>query len=232
MLNILSRFIAKRSTVYNLNSKLRETSIISRMATESKSEYFQDLWVVATLNQKRVGFFVEFGATDGISGSNRWLLENKYGWRGILAEPARGYQEELVRNRNCEIDFRLVWSESGKKIFFSEKEEGYLSAVSSTYQEVAVHEEYEVESVSLNDLLVQRGAPRNIDYVSIDVEGSELVILREFFKNNHFKVTLFSVEHNWRKDKKELLELMHNNGYKNEYPNLSYRDLYFSKVAT
>ena len=228
--NILKRYLSKRSTVELLSSKLHETERVSRAATGSKSEYFQDLWVIATLNQKTDGFFVEFGATDGISGSNTWLLETKYNWKGILAEPARGYQEDLTRTRNCKIDFRVIWSESGKKISFSEKEEGYLSAVSTTLQKVAVHDEYEVETVSLNDLLLQHGAPNNIDYVSIDVEGSELLILKEFFKHKTFDVNLFSIEHNWRKDKDELIKLMHSHGYKIDNPNLSYRDLYFSKV--
>src|SRR3979409_966312 len=54
---------------------------------ESKSQILQDLWVGYELNERRGGFFVEFGATNGVVNSNTWLLEKKYGWKGILAEP-------------------------------------------------------------------------------------------------------------------------------------------------
>ena len=54
---------------------------------ESKSQILQDLWVSYELGEKQDGFFVEFGATNGLANSNTWLLEKKYGWKGILAEP-------------------------------------------------------------------------------------------------------------------------------------------------
>ena len=44
----------------------------------------QDLWVCYELGEKRDGFFVEFGATNGVKNSNTWLLETKLGWKGIL----------------------------------------------------------------------------------------------------------------------------------------------------
>src|SRR5260370_10835164 len=54
---------------------------------QSRSQILQDLWVSYELGERREGFFVEFGATNGIANSNTWLLEKTYNWRGILAEP-------------------------------------------------------------------------------------------------------------------------------------------------
>ena len=73
----------------------------------------QDLLVLFLLNEKQDGYFVEFGAMDGITLSNTFLLESKYGWRGIAAEPARCWHQELRRNRACSVDYRCVWSKSG-----------------------------------------------------------------------------------------------------------------------
>ena len=44
-------------------------------------------------------FFVEFGATNGITHSNTYMLEKELNWDGILVEPARIWHEELIMNR-------------------------------------------------------------------------------------------------------------------------------------
>jgi hypothetical protein len=62
---------------------------LASLLEKSKSQLKQDLFVLAELDFKSNGFFVEFGATNGIDLSNTHLLENEFGWGGILAEPAK-----------------------------------------------------------------------------------------------------------------------------------------------
>ena len=70
----------------------------------SKSQIAQDLFVLSELNFKKEGFFVEFGATDGIDLSNTYLLENTFRWNGVLAEPSYTWHSSLKKNRpNCKI---------------------------------------------------------------------------------------------------------------------------------
>src|SRR5262245_15786531 len=59
---------------------------VSKM-DETHAQLCQDLLVLFLLDGKRDGYFVEFGAMDGITLSNTFLLESKYSWRGIAAEP-------------------------------------------------------------------------------------------------------------------------------------------------
>ena len=65
-------------------------------------------------------FFVEFGATNGINGSNTYLLEDRFNWRGILAEPAKIFHNELIKNRKCLIETNLVWKNSKSRLLFHE----------------------------------------------------------------------------------------------------------------
>jgi Methyltransferase FkbM domain len=92
------------------------------------------------------------------------------------------------------------------------------------------HTVVEVETVSLNDLLEQHDAPKEIDYISIDTEGSELDILAPFdFK--HWNVMLFSVEHNATGQERGLDRLMQRHGYERRHPGISKFDAWYRKVA-
>jgi hypothetical protein len=101
---------------------------------------------------------VEFGACDGLLINNTWLLETRFGWRGILSEPARTWQAALRQNRNCIIDTRCVWKESGQTKAFGEYVDDSYKTQSSVLDENSppTSQRYEVETVSLYDLLQQR----------------------------------------------------------------------------
>ena len=63
--------------------------------TKSRSQIFQDLFVLYKLNEKKNGVFLEFGATDGVNLSNSLLLEKHYQWSGLLAEPSTKWHSSL-----------------------------------------------------------------------------------------------------------------------------------------
>ncbi len=179
----------------------------------SKAQLFQDLFAAFMTGGKRDGFFVEFGATNGVSLSNTWLLETQLGWTGILAEPARCWHEALHQNRKARIDLRYVGATTGEKLEFTETTVPELSTVSTymshDFNPREVKATYEVESISLNDLLALHQAPRLIDYMSLDTEGSEYGILRNF-DFSRWSVQVMTVEHNMvepaRSNIKSLLE--------------------------
>jgi FkbM family methyltransferase len=195
----------------------------------SKAQLFQDLLALALNNFKKGGFFVEFGATDGVSLSNSYLLEKNFFWKGILAEPAKGWHKNLHKNRNCTIDHRCVWTSSGKQLEFSETKSRELSSIKhlafndrhADKRELA--EVYSVETISLNDLLKENKAPYLIDYLSIDTEGSEFDILNSFDFNMH-KFNLITCEHNHTANRQKIYNLLSKNGYKRISEEISYFD--------
>jgi len=198
-----------------------------RKLRKSKSQFRQDLFVLSELSFKSNGFFVEFGATNGVDLSNTWLLEHDYGWQGILAEPARCWHEALAANRrNAAIDTRCVWSESGVAVPFNEVEVPELSTVSEfagSDLHAGVRQSakiYEVETVSLNDLLAKHAAPRQIDYLSIDTEGSEFQILSRL-DFDRYRFGVITCEHNFSATRAPVHDLLVSKGYTRKHRELS-----------
>jgi hypothetical protein len=50
------------------------------------SQCAQDLFVLAALNKKRDGTFVEIGSNDAVTINNTYVLESEFGWRGVMVE--------------------------------------------------------------------------------------------------------------------------------------------------
>jgi FkbM family methyltransferase len=196
---------------------------------KSQSQIRQDLFVLHQLNFKQNGYFVEFGATNGIDLSNSYLLETEYGWNGILVEPAKVWHPDLLKNRRAKIDTRCVYKTSGESILFNESKDPNLSVIDS-FSGLDNHtklrssgNQYFVETISLIDLLNQYSAPEEIDYLSIDTEGSEFDILENFdFKKYRFKV--ITCEHNYTANRERLNALFVENGYHKKYENFSLFD--------
>ena len=188
----------------------------------SKSQLRQDVFALAMLGFKRDGFFVEFGATDGIELNNTWLMETDFGWTGILAEPARGWHAALKANRRATIDTRCVWRESGTDIAFTEAPRGVNSGISTFIpaSRKLRGQGYKVETVSLNDLLAQHGAPAHIDYMSVDTEGSELDIL-EALDFDRWAFGVLTVEHGHLPQRAKIQSLLTAKGYRQVLSELS-----------
>jgi FkbM family methyltransferase len=202
------------------------TEEIDALELKSKAQLKQDMFVLDELGYKRDGYFVEFGATNGIDFSNTYLLETEMGWRGILAEPARVWQDALVANRKCCISFDCVWSKSHEELEFNEVGAADLSTI-DVFSDVDEHaktrtegKKYNVYTRSLLDLLNKYKAPKEIDYLSIDTEGSEFEILNAFdFDAYKFKV--ITCEHNYTPMREKLADLLTSKGYTRKYPEYS-----------
>ena len=94
------------------------------------SQLYQDAFASFFIGDKYEKSYLEFGATDGLSLSNSYLLENSYNWKGVLSEPSSQWHELLKRNRkNTQIITKCIWKESGKKLDFFMSDNGELSTL-------------------------------------------------------------------------------------------------------
>lgn len=204
---------------------------------DTQSQSYQDIFVLYASNYKKNGYFVEFGATDGKMISNTILLEQKYGWTGILAEPNPYWHEELFKNRTCNISKKCVYSTTGKEIEFILSETPDISGI----KEFASKDEHTenrnrgqvviVPTISLIDLLEEYKAPETIDYLSIDTEGSEYHILEAFFQTQKYSVRNITVEHNYLQDERQMINnLLSKNGYVRRLTMFSRCDDFYTKV--
>jgi hypothetical protein len=139
---------------------------------KSKSQHRQDLFVLCETNFKRDGYFVEFGATNGRSLRNTFLLEYKFSWSGILAEPAKVWRSELYVNRpKSDIEELCVCSDSGSILDFHETADPEVSgldcfeSVDRSKTKSQIVESYRVQTISLLDLLRKFNVPKHIHYL-------------------------------------------------------------------
>jgi FkbM family methyltransferase len=201
------------------------------MEAESYSQFGQDRFVAETIYAgKRGGYFVEAGAGDGLWISNTLLLERRYGWTGILIEPTSAFAA-LQRNRpGCVCDNSGLASERSTitmvEIFDrgqaaispaaagnlllsrARKDIGQIDlAGMNSYWGVA-KKQYPIEARPLADVLRRHGAPKRIDYLSLDVEGFEMEILR-LFPFDEYEFGCLSVE----RPPPDLHELLRKNAY-------------------
>jgi FkbM family methyltransferase len=127
------------------------------------------------------GYFVEVGANDPRERSQTWLLEQS-GWTGVLVEPQPDLAAELRTNRKAKV-FSVACSSpenAGRDLPFHVA--GPLSSLDRKGMAPGAVTEriINVPIRTLDSILVEAGSPAGFDFLSIDVEGHEIEVLRGF----------------------------------------------------
>jgi len=142
----------------------------------------QDKWVLETLNFKTNGFFVDLGSGNGIKYSNTYTLENEYQWSGICVDANQNKFEELETNRTSININKAIYNYDGTCLIDND---GKINDVSGTT----------VDCNTFNTILINNPINNVIDYVSVNVGGKELDVIKsiDFEKN---QIVLMSIQHN------------------------------------
>lgn len=158
------------------------------------SQIGQDAWVHSILGNKKDGFFIELGAVDGIEYSNTLFFEQTLKWNGLCIEPNPYYSESLKKSRNCIISYDCISDENDKTVNFTLCE--MASGIENTAGPFTKGQYYiEKKTRRLDTLLDEINAPKVIDYLSLDVEGHEFEVLRNF-DFSKYMFNCITVEHN------------------------------------
>jgi len=184
------------------------------------SQSNQDKWVVEFFKFKKKGYFVELGAYDGIQTSNTFYMEKNLEWDGICVEANPSVYQSLIKNRKSK-NINVALNDYVGECFFTNDK------ITTTGIKVPCN--------TLDNVLTENNSPKDIDYLSIDIEGYEYIILKDFnFKK--WNIGLITVEHNLycdgneRKDK--LYHLLTENGFTRvveDVPCLDENPLYHNK---
>jgi FkbM family methyltransferase len=170
----------------------------------------QDMWVLNTAKNK---YFVDIGAADGFGHSNSLKLEME-GWNGICVEPVPSLYEILNQCRRCIKINKAAWRENTTIDFLICNGPG-LSGIPGYFDNIHHRDgSYNpIDTITLNQLLKENNAPKDMGYLSIDTEGTEYEILKAF--DFSYTFDCMTIEHNFDSQKKNNINtLLTSNGYK------------------
>jgi FkbM family methyltransferase len=147
----------------------------------------QDLLAYLYFRGKKTGFFLDIGAYDGVTYSNSYVFE-RLGWRGACVEPLPGVFERLRRNRRCDCyQAALAGSRDPDALFIHAVGVDTLSGLESEMagghgdwiaREGGRPERIRVKTMTFPDLMANYPELRTVDFLSLDVEGAEMAVLK------------------------------------------------------
>lgn len=189
------------------------------------SQFKQDQFVFENYfnEKKEAGVFVDIGAHDGIQISNSYFFEKDLNWKGICIEARPDIFQALKKNRSCiclnacvsdrsgEADFLLIkgpiqmWSGLLEKY-----DERHIKRIEEKMAiQGGTSEVIKVQCTPLIEILEKHNL-YHIDYLSMDIEGGELEILKTI-DYDKFDITVIDVENNHRDP--EFRKFLESKGY-------------------
>ena len=133
----------------------------------------------------RNGFLIDLACADGITINNTLFLEKYLGWEGLLFEANPNFVKQAKVSRTQPIINKAVSFEEGQTVSFR-IDNGLLGGIVEGKPEIG--ELIEVQTTTLQAELRKANAPKVIDFMSLDVEGHEYQIMKNFpFDEYKFK---------------------------------------------
>ena len=183
---------------------------------------------VASMINKKNGFYIEAGANNGIWQSNTLYLETELGWTGLLIEPNKHKFEECKKNRvnnlfyNCAlVDFS--YDKESIEGYFNEVdyENSLMAQVSVNNPEFSEEDprwqdklKVQVKARKLSNILDENNITE-VDFFSLDVEGYELNVLNGIDFKRHAPRLICTEIRNKNNNQSffSIKQLLEDNGY-------------------
>ena len=179
-----------------MNSIIKFISVFLRSITHKKISYSfggVDSLVLNIFKNNNNGFYVDIGCGHPIKNNNTYLLSKK-GWRGINVDLDKENINLFNIYRNKDENINIAISDQIKEVdlyfYHSKSAINTINKETADFQKAKVSSIKKIKSKPLNEILENsKFKDIKIDFLSIDVEGSELLVLKNFnFKKYSPKV--------------------------------------------
>jgi len=155
--------------------------------TGSYSQYGEDDIIDKLLGYKSKGIYIDIGANRPKMMNNTYMFYKK-GWRGINIEPQTNLYKRFLKYRSDDINLNLgIGNSKEKNLEFYIFKEDELSTFSNDAYKHYIKKGHEfdrvelVEIKSLSDVINEHiNEIKEIDFMSIDVEGLEIDVLDSY----------------------------------------------------
>jgi len=173
------------------------------------SQCRQDEIVAGLLGNKTQGYFIDLAANHASRLSNTYALERHFQWNGLCIEPNPQYWLGYMQHRSCRLFGAVVGGKRMEEVDFN-----YDGVFGGIAREEFDNKEAQADlvrkayTVPIEEIFEKAGVPTVVDYLSLDVEGAELYVMKAF-PFDRYQVKIMTVE----RPSEELIELFTANGF-------------------
>lgn len=176
--------ILKDNSIYKIIKKLY-LNYSFRLPNKSYSQEGEDIILKRYFENKTNGFYVDVGAYHPIRFSNTFLFY-KMGWTGINIEARPGSKKLFDRVRKRDINIEAAINDGVSELTYYKFNEPALNGFSkdlsykrNKLDDYKVIEEIKIRTITLAEVL-RKNLPEHtmIDFMSVDVEGFDLNVLK------------------------------------------------------
>jgi FkbM family methyltransferase len=182
-------------------------------------QHGEDKYIEEFFTSGYKGVCIDVGASEPTGGSNTYYFE-KNGWTVYAIEP-NPYCVQRLKEHRQNVFKLAISNENQKDVAFTicTLNNGEMGAVSSLKIDEALLQAHQMYSPKLEqitvetktlDTFIEENGITEIDFISIDTEGTELDVLKGF-DINKFSPKLFVIENNY--DSSEIADYLETFGY-------------------
>lgn len=176
-----------------------------------QSQVHQDQLVAALLPSGRTGYFIDLAANEAVQWSNTYGLERELGWTGLCIEPTARYWQELVYTRTCQVVAAVVGNTTHTLVPWKKRKaySGIVGMVDNPLKRNA-SKYLRKTTIALVDVLEHLHMHnQRIDYLSLDVEGAEEMVLLKF-DLQRYPIQILTIE----RPSQRLMDFLQTQNYK------------------
>lgn len=139
------------------------------MEAKFYSEYGEDKWIAENLYLPALGYYVDVGCFDPVFNSNTAFLRDR-GWNGLAIDGNFDLLAERWRDvKGARFMGAVIGGKTGGEVLFDVRENAATSRVTNALTPRSEHR----YSVRLLNVLRRANVLTPVDFLSIDIEGSE-----------------------------------------------------------